>query len=70
MIIFVTFNLSSSKAFNLVWSKILSFGNGLRRRVVSAVDCLIQVVSNTRFTVSLGLQKLVTQPYTEIKYLQ
>ena len=28
-IIFVTFNLSSANAFNLVWSKILSCGNGL-----------------------------------------
>ena len=29
IIIFVTFNLSSANAFNLVWSKILSSGNGL-----------------------------------------
>ena len=27
--IFVTFNLLSANAFNLVWSKILSCGNGL-----------------------------------------
>ena len=31
IIIFVTFNLSSANAFNLVWSKILSCGNGLIR---------------------------------------
>ena len=30
IIIFVTFNLSSANAYNLVWSKILSCGNGLR----------------------------------------
>ena len=29
IIIFVTFNLSPTNAFNLVWSKILSCGNGL-----------------------------------------
>ena len=29
IIIFVTFNLSSANAFNLVWSKIVSRGNGL-----------------------------------------
>ena len=29
IIIFVIFNLSSAYAFSLVWSKILSFGNGL-----------------------------------------
>ena len=29
IIIFVTFNLLSANAFNLVWSKILSRGNGL-----------------------------------------
>ena len=29
IIIFVTFNLSSANAFNLVWSKIVSCGNGL-----------------------------------------
>ena len=32
IIIFVTFNLSSANAFNLVWSKILSCGNGLTPR--------------------------------------
>ena len=30
IIIFATFNMSSANAFNLVWSKILSCGNGLR----------------------------------------
>ena len=29
IVIFVTFNLLSANAFNLVWSKILSCGNGL-----------------------------------------
>ena len=29
VLIFVTFNLSSANAFNLVWSKILLCGNGL-----------------------------------------
>ena len=30
IIIFVTFNLSSANASNLVWSKILGYGNGLK----------------------------------------
>ena len=30
IIIFVIFNLSSANAFNFVWSKILSCGNGLK----------------------------------------
>ena len=30
ILIFVTFNLSSANAFFLVWSKILSCGNGLK----------------------------------------
>ena len=33
IIIFVTFNLSSADAFNLVWSKILSCGNGLSHKM-------------------------------------
>ena len=37
MIIFVTFNLSSANAFNLVWSKILSHGNGLKLRILCYV---------------------------------
>ena len=32
IIIFLTFNLSSANAFNLVWSKILSCGNGLKNK--------------------------------------
>ena len=31
-IIFITFNLSCANAFNLVWSKILSCGNGLKKK--------------------------------------
>ena len=33
IIIFVTFNLSFANAFNLVWSKFLSCGNGLVRHI-------------------------------------
>ena len=33
---FVTFNLSSANAFNLVWSNILLFGNGLKRFFVTS----------------------------------
>ena len=33
--IFVTFNLSSANDFNLVWSKILSCGNGLMCSFIS-----------------------------------
>ena len=34
LIIFVTFNLSSANALNLVWSKILSCGNGLKGEIL------------------------------------
>ena len=34
IIIFVSFNLSSANAFNLIWSKILSCGNGLTAQVL------------------------------------
>ena len=37
---FVTFNLSSANAFNLVWSKILSSGNGLTLQTRSQLVCL------------------------------
>ena len=33
---FVTFNLSSANAFNLIWSKILSSGNGLKTKFLDA----------------------------------
>ena len=40
IIIFVTFNVWSANAFNLVWSKILSCGNGLNhdRSYISVFD--------------------------------
>ena len=59
IITFVTFNLSSANAFNLIWSKLFLCGNELRGIAVSeqwsfkADGLLIQVVANIGLTYQL-----------------
>ena len=41
IIIFVTFNLSSANAVNLVWSKILLCGNGLSMQILTLYHTIL-----------------------------
>ena len=55
MIIFVTFNLSSANAFNLVCSKVSSCGNGLK---LGQVDTFKRVIKSRLVNVKVFLKEL------------
>ena len=62
IISFVTFNMSSANAFNLVWSKILSCGNGL----INMSSASIHVFPDFFFMTAFSFQVTYLVPHITI----